>query len=179
MADPDDIAAFPITPGDVSEAAMQAYSRLSNHAAKGVAVISVRHGGWDYAVTVTDFLSVSYDPPTMLVSLYSLSRMADAVEASDRFALSILSAKQTAVADWLGEPGSPLVSLLDPVQHFHREDASPALVTDALAWFELRKTAAYQAATHTLIVGEVSWMGQPTGRGAAPLVRYQSGYNQF
>jgi flavin reductase (DIM6/NTAB) family NADH-FMN oxidoreductase RutF len=152
------------------------YKRLSGQAAKGVAVISAVHRGWDHAATVTDFLSVSWDPPTMLVSIYSLSRLAEAIETSGRWTLSLLSSRQAWVADRLGEAGAPLVGLLDQVPHFRREQSAPAAVTGALAWFELRTVAQHEAATHTLFVGEVTWMGRPGSTAEAPLIRYRSAY---
>jgi Conserved protein/domain typically associated with flavoprotein oxygenases, DIM6/NTAB family len=152
------------------------YKALSGYVAKGVAVVSTVHGRWDYATTITDFLSVSYDPPTMLASIYALSRMCEAIEESGRWTLSILEATQSYPADWLGEQGSPLVSLLDSVPHSRREPGAPAIVDGCLAWFELRTTATLAAATHTLFVGEVVEMGQTADHAARPLVRYRSAY---
>jgi len=153
------------------------YKRLSGEAAKGVAVLSTTHRGRDYAATVTDYLSVSFDPPTMLVSVYSLSRLAEAIESAGRWSLSLLSSDQTAVADGLGEPGTPLIGLLDQVPHSRPEASSPAIVDGALAWFELRTVASFDAATHTIFVGEVDWMGRPAAHHPRPLVRFRSSYS--
>jgi flavin reductase (DIM6/NTAB) family NADH-FMN oxidoreductase RutF len=153
------------------------YKSISARAAKGVAVISTVHRGWDHAATVTDFLSVSYDPPTMVASIYGLSRLAEAIETSGRWGISLLSARQKGVAEQLGEPGSPLVGLLDQVPHFRTAPGAPPFLREALAWFELRTVAEHTAATHTLFVGEVTWMGRPDVVPPPPLVRYQSAYH--
>lgn len=158
------------------EAEQDAYKRLSVNAAKGVAVVTAVHRGWDVAVTVTDFLSVSYDPPTVLVSLYSLSRMAEALDETDRWGLSLLAAGQRGVADALGYEGNPLVGLLDHVPHFRRADGAPPLIDGALSWFELRTVAKHEVATHTLFVGEVTAMGRAAAATAGPLIRFRSGY---
>jgi flavin reductase (DIM6/NTAB) family NADH-FMN oxidoreductase RutF len=152
-----------------------AYKLLSTFAAKGVAVVTARQGHWDHAVTVTDFLSISYDPPTVLVSLHELSRMADAVTAADRFGLCILAQDQGWIADRLGEPGSPLVALLDQVPHIRRDPQGPALLAGKLAWFDVRVQAVHRAATHVLVVGRVQAMGTATAA-AGPLVRWRSRY---
>ena len=55
--------------------------------------------------------------------------------------------------------------------------ASPAIVSGALAWFELETTAVHEVATHTLVVGEVRWMGR--GGAGGPLVRYESEYRRL
>ena len=51
--------------GQVGDADRTLYQWLNGRTAKGVGVVSCVHRGRDYAATVTDFLSVSYDPPTM------------------------------------------------------------------------------------------------------------------
>jgi flavin reductase (DIM6/NTAB) family NADH-FMN oxidoreductase RutF len=178
-ADAHERAPHAVDAGRLSDADRSLYQWLNGRTAKGVAVVSCVHRGRDYAATVTDFLSVSYDPPTMLVSLYSLSRIAEAVEASGRWALSLLSSTQTAVADALSEPGAPLIALLDNIAHHRREPSSPAIVAGALAWFELRTAALHQVATHTLVVGEVTWMGRGADEGIGPLVRYESEYHRL
>ncbi|HEY9477468.1 MAG TPA: flavin reductase family protein [Microbacteriaceae bacterium] len=166
-----------VDPGRPSDSDRTLYQWINGRTAKGVAVVSCRLRGRDYAATVTDFLSVSYDPPTMLLSLYSLSRIAEAVVESGVWALSLLAAENTAVADALSEPGAPLIALLDNVPHERRRDSSPAIVSGALAWFELETTAVHEVATHTLVVGEVRWMGR--GGAGGPLVRYESEYRRL
>jgi flavin reductase (DIM6/NTAB) family NADH-FMN oxidoreductase RutF len=170
-----DVTPHAVDPAGDADRAL--YQWLNGRTAKGVAVISCVHQGRDYAATVTDFLSVSYDPPTMLVSLYSLSRIAEAVTASGIWVLSLLGSEQTAVADALSEPGAPLIALLDNVPHQRREATSPAIISGALAWFELGTTAVHEVATHTLVVGRVRWMGR--GGEAGPLVRYESEYRRL
>jgi len=153
------------------------YKRLSGEVAKGVAILSATHRGRDYAATVTDYLSVSFDPPTMLVSVYSLSRLAEAIESAGQWSLSVLSSAQAAVADGLGEPGAPLIGLLDQIPHSRRDASAPPVVDGALAWFELRTVDSFSAATHTIFVGEVTWLGRPTEHRARPLVRFRSSYS--
>ena len=93
------------------------------------------------------------------------------------WALSLLGSEQTAVADALSEPGAPLIALLDNVPHERRQQSSPAIVSGVIAWFELETMAVHEVATHTLVVGEVRWMGR--GGGVRPLVRYESEYRRL
>lgn len=168
-----------LTPELITTADQEYYQALSGSVAKSVAVVSSRYRGRDMATTVTDYLSVSYDPPTMLASLYALARTVDAIEDCGRFAVSVLTADQRGTADWLGELGSPLIGLLDNVPHFRAEQGAPAVIRDALVWFELRTVASHRAGTHTLFVGEVVRMGQSTDPKRSPLIRYQSGYRNL
>lgn len=165
-----------MTPAAVTAGDKDAYKLLATQQAKGVAVVTARAGGWDHAVTVTDYLSVSYDPPTMLVSLYDMSRVADAVQDTGRFGLSILAADQRRVADWLGELSAPLPGLLSQIPHSRRDDDGPVLISGALAWFDLRLVAAHPAATHRLFVGEVIAMSERGRWDVGPLTRFRSQY---
>ncbi|SEB54188.1 NADH-FMN oxidoreductase RutF, flavin reductase (DIM6/NTAB) family [Paramicrobacterium humi] len=166
-----------VDPTHVERADMDRYSSLAGLVAKGVAIVSTRWGRYDYATTVTDFLSVSYDPPTMLVSLYGLSRTTEAVEGSGRFAVSVLAAPQRVIAERLGEIGAPLRGLLDLTPHWRREEGAPAIIEDCLVWFECRVADVHPAATHQLVVGEVVAMGRSTTHGESSLVRFRSGYS--
>lgn len=59
-------------PADVVD--QDAYRNLSDLITAGLAVLTTRQGPHDLAVTVDSYLDVSYDPPTMLVCLYGMSR---------------------------------------------------------------------------------------------------------
>ena len=134
--------------------------------------MSTRVGGRDYGATVTAWFSVSYDPPTMLVSLFELSRIAEAVEESGTWALSLLNREQEQTAKWLSSPGAPVEGLFNQVPH-HRGPLTDAPILDgAIAWFELRTVDVQRAATHQLFVGRVLSQGRdaasPEPRSADP-----------
>ncbi|GAA2235707.1 flavin reductase family protein [Rarobacter faecitabidus] len=158
--------------------ASEQFRDVSNRLAKGVAVVTARHRGLDVARTVTDVIAVSWDPPTVLVSLYSLGRMAEAVEDADSWALSFLSASQRGIAQWLSEPGTPLIGLLDSVPHHRRAPEGPALIDGALAWVVARTSDSFEVATHVLTAGAVTWMGANAEAGAEPLIRQFGQYIQ-
>lgn len=164
-----------------SDADVELYRRLSADIAAGVAVVSTALPNRDYAATVTGFLSVSYNPPTMLVSLYAESRIGEAVQEAGVWALSLLSGRHQGAANWLASPGTPLQGLLAQVP-FRRGPATGSAILDgALAYFELRTVSMHPAATHLLIVGEVLSMGSGTAPAEAtdPLIHFGSGYHHL
>ncbi|GAA2521691.1 flavin reductase family protein [Rarobacter incanus] len=162
---------------EVEGNAAERFRELSNRLAKGVAVVSARHRGHDVARTVTDVITVSWDPPTVMVSLYSLGRMAEALEAESTFAVSFLSADQRWIAQWLAEPGTPTIGLLDQIPHRRLDPAGPALIEGASAGLVVRKEHEFEVATHTLFAGGVVAM---VGAGARPsaLLRHRGDYIQ-
>ncbi|MET3936308.1 flavin reductase (DIM6/NTAB) family NADH-FMN oxidoreductase RutF [Arthrobacter sp. OAP107] len=167
--------------GRPSDADVDLYRRLSSDITAGVAVVSTRLRNRDYAATVSGFLPVSYDPPTMLVSLYAESRIGEAVEEAGTWALSVLSGKHQGTATWLASPGTPLHGLLAQVP-FRRGPATGAAIIDGcLAFFELRTVSVHAAATHLLVVGEVVAMGSGAEPSEAPdpLVHFGSEFRRL
>jgi len=160
---------------------VDAYRVLAADIASGVGVVAARHRRRDHAATVTGFLDVSWDPPTMLVSLFEEGRICEAVESSGAWTLSLLRRDQEGIANWLASPGNPVEGLLDSVP-FRRAPRSGAAVVDgALAWFELSTVAVHPAATHRVVVGEVTAVGRGVAEGEAddPLVHFARGYRSL
>ncbi|MGP9537909.1 flavin reductase family protein [Brachybacterium sp. AOP43-C2-M15] len=146
------------------------YRRLSDLLAVGLAVVSTRRGSHDLAVTVDSYLDLSYDPPTMLVALYGMSRAAEAVEEAGHCCLTLLAADQHHLADRFGTPAAPLQGMLSGLA-VTRTDDGDAILPGALAHFGLRIDQAVDAATHRLLIGTVVEMGE--GRvDADPAVRF-------
>lgn len=140
-------------------------------------MLSCLRGSRAHAVTVSSFLDVSYDPPTMAVSVYSGARIAESLTAAPRFALSVLTSEQRGIAQWLGQPGQPLYGVLDTVE----TDLSPAgvpIVAGCLRWVELERTAVHEIATHELVVGEVTAVGAEAPAGSQPLLRWADDYGR-
>lgn len=170
-----------VSPQNPSQEEIDEFRRLSAEQAAGVAVVSTVLNGRDFAATVSAYLSVSYDPPTLLVSLYEGSRIAQAVAESGTWALSILSASQKKEANWLASPGTPIEGLLQQVNFRRGPATGAAVVSDSLAYFEVITEKVVEAATHLLVVGQVVSMGDNGAYSpdAAPLIHYGEEYRQL
>lgn len=157
------------------------FRRLGAEQASGVAIISTRIRNRDYAATVSAYLSVSYDPPTLLVSLYAESRIALAVAESGSWALSLLTAEQKPQANWLASPGTPVEGLLNQIDFRRGPLTDNAVIAGALAFFEVETTAIHEAATHLLVVGSVVSMGEDATwkKDLSPLLHYGGDYRRL
>lgn len=177
----DPLGARTVAADEPSAADIDAYRTLSADMASGVGVVSTVHRRRDNAATVSGFLSVSYDPPTLMVSLYEQSRICDAVTGSGTWALSLLTSEQRGTANWLASPGNPVEGLLNQVPFRRGPATSAPILAGALAWFELKTVAVHEAATHLLIVGEVLAMGSDvTGSTAGdPLIHFAGEYERL
>lgn len=181
MENPEPLQARLLARPEPSEDDVALYRGFSADAASGVAVVSTVLRGRDYAATVSGFLSVSYDPPTMLVSLYAESRIAEAVTTSGSWALSLLGNRHEGVANWLASPGTPLEGLLAQVPYRRGPATGAAVVDGSLTYFEMKSTAVHTAATHLIIVGAVVAMGSiAAGTDAMdPLIHFGSSYRRL
>lgn len=161
-----------------SEEQVDRYRVLASEHASGVGVVCARHRGKDFAATVTAFADVSYDPPTMLVCLYDMGRICEAVESSGTWTLSLLNSSQKSIATWLASPGNPVEGLLDQVPFQRTEHSGVPVIDGCLSWFELETVSTHTAATHTVVVGRVVAMGRGQGAGPAekPLVHFAREY---
>ncbi|MBP2412685.1 flavin reductase (DIM6/NTAB) family NADH-FMN oxidoreductase RutF [Arthrobacter stackebrandtii] len=170
-----------VFPQDPSQDQIDEYRRLSAEQAGSVAVISTKQRGRDHAATVSAFISVSYDPPTLLVSLYAESRIALAVAESGNWALSLLSAEQKRQANWLASPGTPVEGLLNQIDFRRGPATGNAVIAGALAYFEVETTQVHTAATHLLVVGQVVSMGEDAlwTRELSPLIHYGGDYRRL
>ncbi|GAA1347020.1 flavin reductase family protein [Arthrobacter roseus] len=164
-----------------TQADINAFRTLGADMASGVGIVSTVHRRRDNAATVSGFLSVSYDPPTIVISLYEQSRICEAVTGSGTWALSLLTTEQQGTANWLASPGNPVEGLLSQVPFCRAPTTGAAVMSGALAWFELKTVAVHEAATHLLIVGEVMAMGRDVPGSAAndPMIHFAGEYEQL
>lgn len=132
--------------------------------ATGVTVITTRTADGVHGMTANGFLSVSLEPPLILVSLGACA-MARYLEAGDRYAVTVLSADQEAVSRHFG--GRPCFDV-----RFESPGAFD-FVPGGLARIGCRIVDRVPAGDHTLFLGEVEHLDYRDG---APLLFYTGSY---
>lgn len=149
-------------PRDTSSAG-GASGRAFRHAmgklVSGVSVVTAIADGRPHGMTVSSLISVSLEPPLLLVSLAASSRTTDAVCASGRFGVSIVSAAQEAIARRFASPGTDHFAGL-PVTYGEHE---VPIVPNALVHFECAVDQTVTAGDHLLIVGRVDRLCERPG----------------
>ncbi|MEV6566441.1 flavin reductase family protein [Streptomyces kronopolitis] len=112
--------------------------------------------GEDVGMTASAFLSVSLDPPLVMVSVRNDSRMDDLLELQPLWAVSVLSGHQRQIAGRFAMKGRISDRLLFNDIPFIRGEASGApLVGGALATLECRTEQRVVAGDHTLVIARV------------------------
>lgn len=130
----------------------------------------------DVGMTATAFLSVSLEPPLVLVSLREGSRMDDLLEWQSRWAVSVLSESQRHIAGRFAMRGRISDRLLfEDLPHYRGEESGAPVLDGALAVLECRTEQRVPAGDHTLVVGRVLTAGTP-GTDGGPLTYFRGRY---
>lgn len=135
--------------------------------------------GEDVGMTATAFMSVSLDPPLVMVSLRNDSRMDDLLAEQPLWAVSVLAESQRHIAGRFAMKGRISDRLLFEDIPYVRGDVTGApLVGGALATLECRTEQRITAGDHTLVIGRVLAAQLPSGDGD-PLTYFRGRYRQL
>ncbi|PZT69211.1 flavin reductase [Streptomyces sp. SW4] len=135
--------------------------------------------GEDVGMTATAFVSVSLDPPLVLVSLREGSRMDDLLAEQPLWAVSVLSESQRHIAGRFAMKGRISDRLLfEDIAYVRGEASGAPLVGGALATLECRTEQRVPAGDHTLVIGRVLTARVPSADGR-PLTYFRGRYRQL
>lgn len=140
--------------------------------ASGVTIVTMRSGDWLHGLTVSGFLSVSPEPPLVLVSIGQELQSHAVMKKSGAFAVNFLGEDQRDLSD-------RFAGRLGDVERFenvpHRTEATGAPILDeCLAWLDCRVVASHAVGDHTLYIGEVVAAG--VREHARPLLYWNADY---
>jgi flavin reductase (NADH) len=139
-----------------------------SHWATGVAVLAVRYRDNVQSITVNSFISVSLDPPTILVSLSEQAAILHALNATGRFTISILDEHQTRVATMVADR-------IPTTQQLFEGDEDPVL-KDGIVTLVCTTSQTQQAGDHFLYLAVVERV--VPGKDAPPLLYYRRSYHR-
>ncbi|WP_217236970.1 flavin reductase family protein [Streptomyces sp. AC555_RSS877] len=135
--------------------------------------------GEDVGMTATAFMSVSLDPPLVLVSLREGSRMDDLLDEQPLWAVSVLSESQRHIAGRFAMKNRISDRLLfEDIPYVRGEASGAPLVGGALATLECRTEQRVPAGDHVLVIGRVLTAAVPSADGG-PLTYFRGRYRQL
>lgn len=129
----------------------------------GVAVVTTDHDGEQCGMTINSLTSISLEPPILMISLNFGTRTGDALAASGRFAISILGAKQEAVARQFAVRGGARFEAGD----FDTTPVGLPVVGEALSQLECEVAHQYTIGDHEVYFGRVTAARDRAGGGLA------------
>jgi 3-hydroxy-9,10-secoandrosta-1,3,5(10)-triene-9,17-dione monooxygenase reductase component len=138
----------------------------------GVSVVTAAEGGQPYGLTVNGFLSVSLDPPTVLLSLANAADSTPVIARTRRFAVNLLAHDQRTLSERFARaiPAPEKFAGLPTQTGGH----GVPLLADTLGSLECEVTQVLAAGDHQLLLGRVEAIHE--GRPAPPLLFFRSRY---
>jgi len=143
----------------------------------GVTIVTVKHKGRRHGMTVSSFTSVSLTPPLLLVSLEQVTNTHKLVKAAGTFGVSILDQSQREISDRFAGRIADVTDRFAGLETFTLITGAPLMATGALAWFDCRVVATYEAGNHTVFIGEV--LAVKTGNSGRPLIYFNRDYRSL
>jgi flavin reductase (DIM6/NTAB) family NADH-FMN oxidoreductase RutF len=138
--------------------------------ASGVTVITAHHEDHPHGMTANAFVSVSLDPPLVLVSLDNRSYMHKILPAIGRYGVSVLAENQEILSNHFAGRTVEGLHL-----RFTTRSGVP-LLEGAVAYFVVQVIDAHPAGDHTLYIGNVEHF---EARDDRPLLFYSGKYQQL
>ncbi|HET9381470.1 MAG TPA: flavin reductase family protein [Streptomyces sp.] len=133
----------------------------------------------DVGMTATAFVSVSLEPPLVLVSLRTGSRMDDLLDEQPHWGVSVLAESQRHIAGRFAMKGRLSDRLLfADVPHERGGLTGAPLLDGALATLECRTEQRVAAGDHTLVIGRVLTARLP-GAEDGPLLYFRGRYRHL
>lgn len=121
--------------------------------AASVHVVTARHGEEQVGRTVTSVMSLSAQPPAILISIDIVSRLADLIAKSGGFSLAMLAEEQTAVADAFA--GRLAAEFRFGVGEWGRWPSGQPLLAGSVTALDCEVIGAIETGTHVLFAGAI------------------------
>ncbi|QQR41023.1 flavin reductase family protein [Devosia rhizoryzae] len=140
--------------------------------ASSVHVVTARRGDERVGRTATSVISLSNQPPTILVSIDIVSRLADIIARTGGFSIALLSNEQAAIADaFAGKLDAPDRFSLG---HWGNWPSGQPQLHGAVTALDCEVIGAMETGTHVLYAGAIIEAETHTAR--APLIWHQRQY---
>lgn len=147
------------------------FRRVLGRFATGVTVVSFLRDGVPAGMTVNAFLSVSLEPPLVLVSVRKGSRFVEHVHLGDRCGINILSEQQRHLGPHFASQPE------QEVQAHFSDHAGTPLLDGSLAQIIARVVDIHPAGDHLLYIAEIEHLAH--GPDAQPLIFFSGRYKQI
>ena len=145
-----------------------AFRRTLGMFATGVTVLTTRVGEQVHGMTANAFMSVSLEPPLVLISVDRRTRMCGLLHEGRTYGVSVLCEQQSELSDrFAGRPSGANVEPRFEIIH------DTPLVEGALAHFVAKISRSYWGGDHSLFLGRVEYARQHSG---APLLFHGGRY---
>ncbi|NTU65064.1 MAG: flavin reductase family protein [Chloroflexi bacterium] len=143
--------------------------------ASGVSIVTLQAEEGRHGLTISGFLSVTPEPPLVLISVGQELTSDVLLQASGAYAVNFLRDDQIELSDrFAGRLGE--VDRFEGLTTYTAATGAPIL-EDCLAWLDCRVVATHIVGDHTLFIGEVVAAG--VNGSAKPLLYWNADYRKL
>lgn len=151
----------------------QELRRVMGHFATGVTIITTRDkDGNPNGLTANAFMSLSLNPPLVLISVDKGATCYACFELQNGFTVNFLSEDQEEISRRFATKGIDKFSGLQ----WHAGSNGAAILEGALAYVECKIIERYDGGDHTILIGEIL---NATATGERPLLFYRGKYQRL
>jgi flavin reductase (DIM6/NTAB) family NADH-FMN oxidoreductase RutF len=144
--------------------------------AAGVTVVTTRHDGHVYGLTVSSFSSLSVDPLLVLVCIMNTNRLMEMLRHSQKFAVSILAEGQDEISGYFSKSGREPVKRFEDFGTIEWKTGSP-IIEGAIAHLDCEVERLEAGGDHTIAIGRV--VGAAFDPTKLPLMYFRRGYRKL
>ncbi|MGL4610826.1 MAG: flavin reductase family protein [Trueperaceae bacterium] len=148
----------------------QAFKQTLGRFASGVTVVTMKQGEDVHGITVSAFLSVSLEPPLILVSIDKKAHSHERMLNASHYGVSILREGQQTISNHFAGRTLDVAPEFELLNHF-------PVVKDALAQLSCKTVQKVDAGDHTLFIGQIEharWQ-----ENAKPLLYFHGKYQEL
>jgi flavin reductase (DIM6/NTAB) family NADH-FMN oxidoreductase RutF len=154
----------------MSNVTPQTFRQTLGRFASGVTVVTMLQDGETHGITVSAFLSVSLEPPLVLVSIDKKAHSHERMMPAERYGVSILSEGQESLSNHFANRDPNVVPESEMLHDF-------PVLKNALAQLVCKTVQKVDAGDHTLFIGELEALAWRED--AAPLVYFHGKYQKI
>jgi flavin reductase (DIM6/NTAB) family NADH-FMN oxidoreductase RutF len=152
------------------------FKQIGRSAASPVCIVAAydRHTGAIVALTVSSFVTLSFNPPMVMFAIQQSADSYDAIASSEAFGVSLLHQSQSEVATLFSTKGREKI---DRTVFAHGSTLRCPLIPDALAHVECATDQILRSGDHAIVVGIVK--GASIRSAGDPLLYFGRKYGTF
>jgi flavin reductase (DIM6/NTAB) family NADH-FMN oxidoreductase RutF len=148
----------------------QTFRQTLGRFASGVTVVTMAQDNETHGITVSAFLSVSLEPPLILVSVDKKAHSHERILKTERYGVSILSEGQQAISNHFAGRDPEVTPEFDHLDGF-------PVLKEALAQLVCKVVQTVDAGDHTLFIGQIEHLAWQED--TAPLVYFHGKYREL
>lgn len=162
-----------MTPPSMTAVDSAAMRSALGHFPTGVVVVTGRDGGEPVGMTLQSFVSLSLEPPLVLLSVARTSSTWPRIAPSRRFLINVLSEGQQGIARQFARSGTDKFAGVG----LDEEDGlgGPRL-EGCTAWVDCELESEFDGGDHIIVVARVLEVAVTSDEAPAPLVFHRSGF---